>query len=121
MVEADDLAILMLSLEVAITATLAIVPAGLALAWAISRWRGHGRVVVESFLALPLVLPPTAVGIVLLALLGQHGFLGRTLGALGIEIVFTWKAAALASAIMAFPLFVRSARIAHEEIDPRLL
>ena len=121
--DADDLSILLFTLQVALTATVVIVPIGLAVAWKVSRWRGHGavKVAVESLLALPLVLPPTAVGIVLLMLLGRGGFIGRWLETLGIEIVFTWKAAALASAVMAFPLFVRSARTAFEEIDPKLL
>ncbi len=121
--ESDDLSILMLTLEVALTATVAIVPVGLALAWGISRWRtgGAAKIAIESFLTLPLVLPPTAIGILLLMVLGRDGIFGRWLEPLGIEIVFTWKAAALASAVMALPLFVRSARTAFEEIDPRLL
>jgi molybdate transport system permease protein len=119
--QANDLSILALTLQVAFAATLGIVPVGLAVAWAVARWRGPGRVFVESLLALPLVLPPTAVGIVLLTMLGKDGVIGRSLEAMGIEIVFTWKAAALASAVMAFPLFVRSARTAFEEVDPRLV
>jgi molybdate transport system permease protein len=120
---ADDFSILALTLQVAFTATLAIVPVGLALAWGIARWRSGGvaKIAVESVLTLPLVLPPTAVGILLLLVLGKDGLLGRWLEPLGIEIVFTWKAAALASAVMALPLFVRSARTAFEEVDPRLL
>jgi molybdate transport system permease protein len=102
---------------------MAIVPLGLALAWTVARWHGRSsaKVAIEAILAMPLVLPPTAVGIVLLMLLGKDGVAGRWLEALGVELVFTWRAAALASAVMAFPLFVRSARTAFEEIDPRLL
>ena len=123
MTEPDDLAILALTLKVALVATMAIVPFGLALAWTVAQWRGRSwvKVVIEAILAMPLVLPPTAVGIVLLMLLGKDGVAGRWFEALGIELVFTWRAAALASAVMAFPLFVRSARTAFEEIDPRLL
>jgi molybdate transport system permease protein len=121
--DAGDYAIVALTLQVALTATLAIVPLGLVVAWTVAQWPGHGaaKVAVESILALPLVLPPTAVGIVLLMLLAPDGFVGRWLDSIGVEIVFTWRAAALASAVMAFPLFVRSARTAFEEIDPRLL
>jgi molybdate transport system permease protein len=121
--EDGDLAVLLLTLQVALTATLAIVPVGLALAWGVARWRSGGaaKVAVESLLSLPLVLPPTAVGILLLMLLGKGGLVGRSFEPLGFELVFTWKAAALASAVMALPLFVRSARTAFEEIDPRLL
>jgi molybdate transport system permease protein len=119
----DDLSILALTLQVALTATVAIVPVGLALAWGVARWRSGGvaKVAIESILSLPLVLPPTAVGILLLTLLERDGVVGRWLELLDIEIVFTWKAAALTSAVMALPLFVRSARTAFEEIDPRLL
>jgi len=121
MIDADDLSILVLSLEVALAATLAILPVGVALAWSIARWRGPARIALESLLTLPLVMPPTAVGIVLLMLLGKDGTLGRWLEQIGIEVVFTWKAAALASAVMSLPLLVRSARTAFEEVDVRLL
>lgn len=121
MIEADDMSILGLSLKVALTATLAILPVGIALAWLLAGWRGQGRVVVESILTLPLVLPPTAIGIVLLTLLSKNNAFGRALSGLGLEIMFTWKAAVLASAVMSLPLLVRSARTAFEEIDPRLL
>jgi molybdate transport system permease protein len=117
----DDLSILGLTLEVALTATLAILPLGVALAWLLAGWRGPGRVVLESVLTLPLVLPPTAVGIVLLMLLSKNGWFGSALSAAGLEIMFTWKAAVLASAVMSLPLLVRSARTAFEEVDPRLL
>jgi molybdate transport system permease protein len=121
MVEADDFSILGLSLQVALTATAVILPIGVALAWLLSGWRGRGRIVVESLLTLPLVLPPTAIGIVLLMLLSKDSTFGRVLAGTGVEIVFTWKAAALASAVMSLPLLVRSARTAFEEVDPKLL
>jgi molybdate transport system permease protein len=121
MSEPSDLSILALSLGVALAATLVVVPLGIAVAWGIARWQGRGKVLVESLLTLPLVLPPTAVGIVLLMLLAKDSLVGRLLENLGIDVVFTWKAAALAAAVMSFPLFVRSARTAFEEIDPRLL
>lgn len=114
---AGDLSILALTLRVAAVATLAILPAGIAAAWGLARWRGPGRTAVETALSLPLVLPPTAVGLLLLDLLARRGPLGR----LGLEIAFTWRAAVVASAVMAFPLLVRSARTAFEEVDPRLL
>src|SRR5688572_28627478 len=121
MIEADDLSILGLSLQVAVTATVAILPVGVALAWLLAGWRGRGRILVESLLTLPLVLPPTAIGIVLLTLLSQDSAFGRVLASVGVEIMFTWKAAVLASAVMSLPLLVRSARTAFEEVDPRLL
>jgi molybdate transport system permease protein len=118
---ADDLSILGLTLLVALTATVAILPIGVGLAWLLAGWRGHGRVAVESLLTLPLVLPPTAIGIVLLTALSKHNAFGRALAEAGVEVMFTWKAAVLASAVMSLPLLVRSARTAFEEIDPRLL
>ena len=121
MIDFDDMSILALSLQVALTATVAILPIGVALAWLLAGWRGRGRILLESLLTLPLVLPPTAIGIVLLMLLSEDSALGRVLSGAGVEIMFTWKAAALASAVMSLPLLVRSARTAFEEIDPRLL
>ncbi|WP_237077732.1 molybdate ABC transporter permease subunit [Myxococcus xanthus] len=109
------------TLWVATLATLLILPPGLAVAYALARWEGPGKGVVETVLTLPLVLPPTAVGLVLLELLGRNGPLGRVLDAWGVEVVFTPKAVVLASAVMAFPLLVRSARSGFEEVDPRLV
>jgi molybdate transport system permease protein len=121
MPDLDDLAIVGLSLRVALAAVLCILPLGVATAWGLSQWEGRGKHLVESVLALPLVLPPTAVGMVLLSALARHAPLGRALDALGFQLFFTWKAAVLAAAIMSFPLLVRSARSAFEDIDPRLL
>ncbi|HEY3594146.1 MAG TPA: molybdate ABC transporter permease subunit [Polyangiaceae bacterium] len=121
MLDSDDWSILLLSLRVAIVSTIAILPIGVALAWGLSRARRPLQVALESVLTLPLVLPPTAVGILLLLLLGRSGPIGRVLDLLGIELVFTWRAAALASAVMSLPLLVRSARTAFEEVDPKLL
>jgi len=118
---AEDLSILGLTLRVAAIATLAILPLGLAAGWMLARWRGRGRTLVETVLSLPLVLPPTAVGLLLLGLLRRSGPLGRWLDRSGIELLFTWKAVVLATAVMSFPLLVRPVRAAFEEIDPRLL
>jgi molybdate transport system permease protein len=109
------------TVTVAAVATLLILPPGVAAAYALARWEGPGKGVVETVLALPMVLPPTAVGLVLLELLARNGPLGRVLDAWGVEVVFTPKAVVLASAVMAFPLLVRSARSGFEEVDPRLV
>jgi molybdate transport system permease protein len=79
-----------------------------------------GKSALETFLSLPLVLPPTAIGILLLELLSRRAPLGGWLGARGFELVFTWKAVVLATGVMSFPLLVRSARTAFEEVDPRI-
>ena len=114
-------ALVSFTIWVATLATLLILPPGLAVAYALARWEGPGKGAVETVLTLPLVLPPTAVGLVLLELLGRNGPLGRVLDAWGMEVVFTPKAVVLASAVMAFPLLVRSARSGFEEVDPRLV
>ncbi len=117
----SDLSIFLLTLRVAGIATLVILPIGLFTAWRLSRGAGAWRTLVETTLSLPLVLPPTAVGLLLLEALKRSGALGRLLDALGVEILFTWKAVVIATAVMSFPLLVRPVRAAFEEIDPRLL
>jgi molybdate transport system permease protein len=117
----EDLSILWLTLRIATASTLAILPIGILAAWLLSRWRGPGKGLVETLLSLPLVLPPTAVGLLLLQLLAKSAPIGRALDALGIEVVFTWKAVVLASATMSFPLLVRPLRAAFEEVEPRLI
>jgi molybdate transport system permease protein len=117
----EEPSLILFSLAVAGLATVLLLPVGVAAAYALARWDGPGKGVVETLLSLPLVLPPTAVGLVLLELLAVGGPLGRVLDAVGVEVVFTPKAVVLASAVMAFPLLVRSARSGFEEVDPRLV
>lgn len=121
MPSAGDWSVVLLTLRVAAVATLLVVPSGIAAALLLARWRGPGKGLVETVLALPLVLPPTAVGILLLETLSRRSAFGGWLAARGIEVLFTWRSAVLATAVMAFPLFVRAARTAFEEVDPRLL
>jgi molybdate transport system permease protein len=101
---------------VAALSTLTILPIGLALAWALSRGNWPGKSVVETFVTLPLVMPPVATGLILLTVLGKQG-LG---GWFDIRIVFTWRAVLIALGVMSLPLLVRSARTAFEEVNPRL-
>ena len=110
-----------LSLGVALLATLAILPPGLFAAYLLARYRGPGKGLLETVLSLPLVLPPTAIGIFLLDLLARRSPLGRFLDARGIDVLFTWKAVLIATSVIAFPLLVRSARAAFEDVDPRLV
>jgi molybdate transport system permease protein len=93
---------------------------GIGLAWLLARKSWPGKPFVETLVALPLVLPPVATGLILLRLLGRHGPAGGWLHELGIEIVFTWKAVVAAMAVMSFPLLVRGARQAFEAVNPRL-
>ncbi len=111
----------LLTLRVAALSTLAILPVGVALAWLLARREWRGKSVVETIVALPLVVPPVATGLVLLKLFGRNGPLGRFFeDTLGWEIVFTWRGVVLATAIMSFPLLVRTARVAFEGVNPRL-
>jgi molybdate transport system permease protein len=100
---------------------LLILPFGLALAWLLARCQWPGKAVVETFVSLPLVLPPVVTGLVLLQFLGLHGPLGHWLHAqFGVEVVFTWKAVVLALGAMSFPLLVLFARRAIEDVNPAL-
>jgi len=118
---ADDLQLIGLTLGTATLSTLLIFPFGIALAWLLARKNWPGKSLVETLVALPLVMPPVATGLILLNLLGRHGPIGQLLqNLLGTDIVFTWKAVVAAMAVMSFPFLVRSVRLAFEEIDPRL-
>ncbi|HVU25962.1 MAG TPA: molybdate ABC transporter permease subunit [Opitutus sp.] len=109
------------TLGVAALGTLLILPFGVALAWLLARREWPGKSLVETFVALPLVVPPVATGLVLLKLLGRRGALGGWIEhVFGVEIVFTWHAVVLATAVMSFPLLVRTARVAFEGVNPRL-
>ena len=103
----------------AFAVALNLIPAA-TLAWFLARKSWRGKSLVETLVALPLVLPPVATGLILLRLLGRHGPLGAWLQNLGIEVVFTWKAVVAAMAVMSFPLLVRGARQAFEAVNPRL-
>jgi molybdate transport system permease protein len=111
-----ETAALLVSLEVGLAALALVVPVGLGLAYWLARGPRRGRTIVEAVVMLPLVLPPTAVGVAILAVCGREG-LGPWLARAGLGIVATWKGAALASAIVALPLFVRVARTALEGVD----
>lgn len=100
-------------------ATLLILPPGLLLGWLLTRRRFRGKVLVETVVSLPLVMPPVATGLILLMLLAPRGVFGELLASVGIEIVFTWKAVVIAMAVMGLPLLVRTARAGFEQVDAR--
>ena len=105
----------------AVLSTALILPGGIALAWWLARFRWRGKALVETFVALPLVLPPVVTGLVLLKLCGRRGPIGRWLySEFNLDIVFTWRAVVLALAVMSFPLLVRAVRSAIEEVNPAL-
>lgn len=112
---------LALSLRVSTVSLLIMLVPGIAAAWLLARKRFPGRTLLDILIHLPLVLPPVVIGYLLLVLLGRRSAVGGVLSEhLGIDLAFTWKAAAIASAVMGFPLLVRAARLAFEAVDPRL-
>ena len=110
-----------LSVQVATTAVLLSLPAGVFLGWLLARREFPGKAVVETVLTLPLVLPPVVTGYLLLVAFGRRGVLGRLLeDTFHTSVVFTWRGAAIAASVMAFPLMVRAMRLAFSEVDARL-
>jgi molybdate transport system permease protein len=118
---ASDLAIVWLSLKVALAGTLLSVPAAIAMALLLARGRFWGRSVVNAIVHLPLVLPPVVTGYLLLRAFGRQGAIGAWLDEwFGITFAFRWTGAALAAAVMGFPLLVRAIRLAIEQVDHRV-
>ena len=112
---------LWLSLRVAFWAMLCSLPFGIGFAWLLSRRNFPGKNILDAFLHLPLVLPPVVIGYLLLIGFGRNGFIGRMLyDVFGVTVAFTWKGAALASAVMAFPLLVRTVRLSLDAVDKKL-
>lgn len=119
---AAEYAAIILSLKVSTVATLLSLPFGFMLAYLMTYCRFRGRVLLDVIVNLPLTLPPVVIGYVLLLLLGQKGVVGKyLLQPLGIKLIFTWKAAVIATAVVGFPLLVRSIRIGMEAVDQGLV
>jgi molybdate transport system permease protein len=117
----EEFAAIKLSLRVASAATLASLPFGVLVAMLLARGRFYGRSLLNALVLLPLVLPPVVTGYVLLLLLGRHGPAGKFLeDTFGIVLAFRWTGAALACAIMGFPLLVRAIQLSVEAVDRRL-
>lgn len=117
---AEEWDALRLSARVALCATALCLPIGIATGWLLARRNFPGKVLLDALVQLPMVLPPVVPGYLLLLLFGTRGPVGHWLQAqFGIVIAFTWKGAALASAVMAFPLMVQPVRLAFRMIDPR--
>jgi molybdate transport system permease protein len=117
----EDTQVILFTLGMSALGTLLILPPGIASAWTLARGRWPGKALVETLTSSPLIMPPVATGLILLKLFGRRGPLGAWLEhTLGVEIAFSWRAVVLAAAVMSFPLFVRAARVAFEEVDPRL-
>ena len=101
--------------------TIMILPFGLGMAWLLARRDWPGKSFVETFISLPLVMPPVATGLILLKLFGRRGAVGGFLHQhFDFDVVFTWRGVLIALSVMSFPLLVRSTRVAFEEVNPRL-
>jgi molybdate transport system permease protein len=118
---AEALTPLLLTLKVAVLATLLATLAGVVCARSLGRGRSFPRDLAESLLTLPLVLPPTVLGYYLLVVLGRNGIVGALLlEHFGIKLIFTWQGAVIAAAIAAFPMILRAARAAFTDVDLHL-
>ncbi|MDD5091358.1 MAG: molybdate ABC transporter permease subunit [Candidatus Wallbacteria bacterium] len=115
-----EIEVILLSLKVSTMCTLVNLVPGVITGYVLGRYRFRGRQLINALVHLPLVLPPVVVGLILIELFGSRGPIGKILAGMAINIIFTWKAAVLAAAIMGFPLVVRSVRTAFELVDRRL-
>ena len=118
---AEEWTAVRLSLLVAVTATAASLPLGIAIAWLLARGRFWGKSLLDTVVHLPLIMPPVVTGYLLLILFGRRGPIGEFLEqTFGIVFAFRWTGAALACAVMGFPLMVRAIRLSIEAVDTRL-
>lgn len=116
-----DYSAVLLSIKVAVTATLLSLPFAFLTAYIMTFKRFRLRIVLDVLVNLPLTLPPVVIGYLLLILLGKQGYPGKILSQMGVQIIFTWKAAVIATAVVGFPLMVRAIRTGMETIDRTLI
>ncbi len=118
---AEEWQIIWFTAWVSALSTVVILPFGLCAAWLLARYDWRGKSLVETFISLPLVMPPVATGLILLKLFGRRGAVGGFLHRyFDFDVVFTWTGVLIALGVMSFPLLVRSTRVAFEEVNPRL-
>lgn len=115
----DAWQIVFFTIRISALSTFLILPPGIAVAWLLARRAWPGKGVIETAVMLPLFVPPVATGLLLLMLFGRNGPLGSLLDGAGVDVVFTWRAVVLACAVMSFPLLVRTAQTAFQEVNPR--
>ncbi len=115
----DLVGVTLFSVAMAGLSTVLMLVPGLALAWLFARHTFPGQSVLETVVSLPLVLPPVAIGLILLRFLGRYGPGGQLLDEIGVDVIFTWKAVVVAMTVMGLPLLVRSARAGFEHVDRR--
>ncbi|AFZ48211.1 molybdate ABC transporter, inner membrane subunit [Cyanobacterium stanieri PCC 7202] len=112
---------LWISLKVSIIATIITFVFGVVVAYGVYNYKGKGKSILEGILLIPLILPPTVVGFILLVLLGKNGFIGQTLAPWNLSLVFNWYGAVIAAMVMGFPLMFRISLGAFEQIDTSIL
>ncbi len=118
---AIEIQALELSLKVALVSVAFSLPAGIAVAWLLARRQFPGKMLLDGLVHLPLVLPPVVIGYLLLVVMGRQGLIGAWLfDTFGVSFAFSWRGAALAAGVMAFPLMVRAVRLSIEAVDLRL-
>ena len=119
--DSEQIAAVLLSLQVSLVGVLLGLPPGLFCGWVLARKKFWGKAILETFVNLPLVLPPVVTGNFLLQAFAQKGYIGWFLSNyLGMSVVFDWKGAAVAAAVISFPLMVRSIRLGISSVDPTL-
>lgn len=116
-----DYSPLLISLKTALTATFIAFIVGIAVAKVMFSYQGKFKNILDGIFILPLVLPPTVVGFLLLVLFGRHGPMGKLLNLFGTTVIFSWSATVIAAAVVAFPLMYRTALGAFEQVDQNLL
>ena len=116
-----DLSPALISIKITLIATVIIFFLGISTAWWMTNYRGRWQGLLDGILTLTLVLPPTVAGFAILLLIGRHGPIGKFLNLLGINIIFSWYAAVIASTVVAFPLMYKTAKAAFEQIDSNIL
>ena len=115
-----DLSPLWISLKIALVATVVTFVLGLVAAWGVMYLR-RAKYIVDGILSIPLVLPPTVVGFLLLILFGQNSAFGRFLTSIGLNVIFTWQGAVIAAVVVSFPVMYRGVRGAMEQVDEDLI
>ena len=116
-----DLSPALISIKISVIATSIIFILGISSAWWMTNYRGRWQGLLDGILTLPLVLPPTVAGFAILMLIGVHGPVGKFLHIFGVNIIFSWYAAVIASTLVAFPLMYQTSRAAFEQIDANIL
>lgn len=111
----------LISIKITLIATGIIFILGISTAWWMANYRGRWQGLLDGILTLPLVLPPTVAGFGILVLIGKYGPIGKFLELFGVNIVFSWYAAVIASTVVAFPLMYKTSKAAFEQIDPNVL